>query len=161
MKRLDISGRRFGAITALWPIEHRPGGYAWMCRCDCGQERESIVGNLTSGKIQSCGCKKAASISRSLIVHGHARKGARTALHRAWSMMLDRCKNPRNIGFKNYGGRGIAVCERWHKFENFLADMGDRPEGMSIDRINNDGNYEPRNCRWATRSQQQRNKRKQ
>ena len=92
--------------------------------------------------------------------HGHCRGGSRTKIHGIWATMLARCKNPNVPAYKDYGGRGIKVCERWHKFENFLADMGEPPEGRTIDRYpNNDGNYEPGNCRWATAEEQGYNKR--
>jgi hypothetical protein len=94
--------------------------------------------------------------------HGQARHGkTRGALYRAWTLMRDRCNNPRGPGYTNYGGRGIKVCQRWGSFENFAADMGPHPgQGWSLDRINNNGNYEPSNCRWATRTQQNRNSRR-
>jgi hypothetical protein len=92
--------------------------------------------------------------------HGHnPRDGGSSATHRSWAHMIQRCNNPNNTMFRHYGGRGIVVCGRWEKFENFLADMGIRPEGTSLDRINVNGNYEPSNCRWATKSQQDRNRR--
>jgi hypothetical protein len=95
------------------------------------------------------------------VTHGHARKGKQTGTYLSWKEMKKRCANPNQKYWKNYGGRGIRVCDRWlNSFENFLADMGERPEGTSIDRYpNNDGNYEPGNCRWATRKQQRANRR--
>lgn len=91
--------------------------------------------------------------------HGHATRGAKSPTYRAWESMLGRCERPSAGGYEFYGGRGIAVCERWHKFENFLADMGERPDGMTLDREESNGNYEPGNCRWATRKVQNRNRR--
>jgi hypothetical protein len=90
--------------------------------------------------------------------HGHAKKGKKTSEYYCWASMLQRCKNPKAMGYKYWGGRDIKVCERWHKFENFYADMGDRPDDLTLDRINNNGNYEPANCRWTTRHEQQNNK---
>lgn len=97
---------------------------------------------------------------RANTVHGGARRGAVTREYGSWHAMLQRCENPKHHAFKNYGGRGIVVCERWHLLENFLADMGPRPPGKSLDRINNNGNYEPGNCRWATPKEQIANQRR-
>ncbi len=96
---------------------------------------------------------------RARTTHGHSAAGVTSREYRTWSAMIQRCTNPRYDGYRNYGGRGIEVCERWRTFANFLADMGPRPDGTSLDRVNNDGNYEPGNCRWATRSEQNSNQR--
>lgn len=96
-----------------------------------------------------------------LVTHGHgSAKNGRTPTYNTWMNMIQRCTNANAPGYKHYGGRGITVCERWLKFENFLADMGERPEGLTLDRIDNDGNYEPGNCRWATCEQQNANRRR-
>lgn len=169
MPPLDITGRRFGKLIATRfshleaPRKGRQGRrHVWLCICDCGIETKIRKENLTSGNSTSCGCGKYVGLDA--MTHGYSKHrlagGENPKFYRTWSMMLDRCRNPRNKSYKYYGGRGIRVCERWHTFENFLADMGQRPSGQhSIDRINNDGDYEPDNCRWATQIEQRHNRR--
>lgn len=161
-----LAGQRFGRLTVLQESEVRRHGYIfWRCLCDCGSGCLVASNKLRTGHTRSCGClqreharNRVAILSSRNTRHGHC-VGKPSRAYRAWGDMLSRCNDPNNRRYPDYGGRGICVCERWRKFENFLADMGDPPLGQSLDRRNNDGNYEPGNCRWATRSQQQRNKR--
>lgn len=153
----DISRQRFGRLIAVRPTgEKRYGKIVWLCRCDCGKELSVTSRALISGNTKSCGCYKrelTAAIHRS---HGLTRSSEYTA----WLAMKSRCENPHNEAFKNYGGRGISVCRRWKKFENFLADMGKKPfPKATVERKNTNGNYGPSNCIWASRKQQCRNKR--
>lgn len=156
-RRRDLFGIRFGRLKALSPSFSSRGEAGWKCQCDCGNTATVTTYALTSGTTKSCGCLKAevlVSHRRDGLKHGW--KGSKT--YKCWSSMNERCRQRSRHDWMHYGGRGIAVCERWKKFENFLADMGSIPERMSLDRIDVNGNYDPKNCRWADKFQQARNK---
>lgn len=152
----NLVGMTFGRLTVVSKAESNKHGAAmWRCACSCGREHLAMGSLLRRGEVKSCGCLKGSSPA-----YNRTHNMSDTPLFRVWATMRNRCKNPKVKGYESYGGRGIKVCERWESFENFMADMGPRPsEAHSIDRINVDGDYEPRNCRWATITDQMSNKR--
>jgi hypothetical protein len=142
----------FGRWTVTGYAEKRiHGAVAVKCRCACGTKRDVVLRVLMVGKTKSCGCGK--------VRPGSTLRKKYLVEYKAWVSMLGRCSNPKNDSWKYYGARGIAVCERWLSFDNFIEDMGPRPAGMSIDRIDNDKGYEPSNCAWATPAEQSKNRR--
>lgn len=156
-KLIDLVGERFGRlVVAKLAFTVERGRKVWFCLCDCGGFKDVSSTSLRSGKTKSCGClhkERARSMRRT---HGSTSGGA-SRTYRIWSGILSRCRTPSATGYANYGGRGIKICERWLAFENFLDDMGECPEGYSIDRLNVDGDYCPENCRWTTTNEQARN----
>lgn len=162
-RRLDLAGTRIAKWTVIRDAGRIPkGSRLWLCRCDCGTQRVVPASRLARGGSQSCGCLRVEQPKILNRTHGHSKvpgKNNGTPTYQSWMAMRVRCAYKKHPAFHQYGGRGIAVCERWQAFENFLADMGERPAGTTLDRVDNDRGYEPGNCRWATRSAQARNRR--
>ena len=155
-KFIDLTGQKFGRLTVIYWIGRENGRTLWKCKCACGKDAIVSTGSLRSANTQSCGC-----LHRDLCIARSTKHGMRhTATYRAWWAMKQRCGHKSQKCYPNYGGRGICVCERWKEFPAFLEDMGERPDGHSLDRIDNSGNYEPGNCKWSTMLQQASNTRR-
>jgi hypothetical protein len=162
----DLTGKQFGRWTVIRLADRDQWRrLSWLCQCACGTKRVVRADVLTRGVGMSCGCLQREMTTKRLTRHGeagNARKGVPASFeYKCWAGLRARCRSPRHAQYQDYGGRGISVCERWwESFANFLADMGRRPSpDLSIDRIDNDGNYEPANCRWATTTAQNGNRR--
>jgi hypothetical protein len=151
--KIDMTGKKCGRLTVIEGAGSKRGQLRWRCKCDCGNETVAFGYDLRTGHKASCGCLYAERKPR--LTHGMTGKPT----YNSWCSMRARCNNPRNQDYAGYGGRGITVCDRWNDFEAFLADMGEMPEGYSIERKDVNGNYEPSNCKWIPMAEQALNRR--
>lgn len=158
----DLTGKTFHRLRVLGKGGVKNNNREWLCICECGQRHSAPASALTHGRIKSCGCLNAELRAARNTVHGLTPRGTFPDGYWVWQAMLRRCDSEKNADFKSYGGRGISVCERWrNSFTDFIADMGPKPTPKhSLDRKDNDGNYGPSNCRWATAREQRMNQRR-
>lgn len=159
--RDDLTGRKFGKLTVTRKYEER--GSRWVCVCECGTEKVLRACRLLRGNDKSCGCLKRTVLGDATRKHGKANSrvtGYASRTYGIWQAMRARCTNPNNNRWASYGGRGIKVDPAWNDFEQFVRDMGEVPENLTLDRINPDGDYTKENCRWATWLEQAHNKRR-
>ncbi len=152
---IDMMGEKYGRLTCIAPGKSTRSSKYWICKCECGGTTEVSRTNLKQGSVRSCGClwdESRKANGKKSFKHGHSIKHSRT--YTTWECMRQRCLNPKEKWYRRYGGRGVTICKRWDDFATFLKDMGERPKGKTIDRINSDGNYEPFNCKWSTPKEQ-------
>jgi len=161
---VDIVGKKFGLLTVVRYVCLVSGkGRQWLCVCECGKETSTFTSYLNSGNTKSCGCLKAKTARAMNLIHGGVIDGRTTGAFRSYRSMLQRCRDRSSLMYQNYGGRGIRVCDRWlgkGGFENFRSDLGERPDGYSLERVDVNGNYEYANCKWIPNADQARNTRK-
>jgi hypothetical protein len=155
----NIAGQKFGRVAVISFAGIRNHKAMWTCSCECGGVFNAAGIDLRRGNTRSCGCYVKDLLFRTSVTHGATIGGVPTGAYRSWCSMKQRCDDPKAINYDRYGARGIRYCERWGKFENFLADMGERPTGCSLERKNPSGMYEPANCEWIPNSQQAANTR--
>jgi hypothetical protein len=159
--KIDLTGHVFGKLTVINESDHDPGRVIWLCKCECGLNVNVSTGSLRSGNTLSCGCLRKQLVAKMNWKHGGSRTGRRERLNQIWQRMKQRCRDHNSSDYERYGGRGIRVCEEWKfdysNFRSWALSHG-YADNLTIDRIDNDGNYEPGNCRWISNSKQARNK---
>jgi hypothetical protein len=159
----NLIGKRFGRLSPMkYAGKNKWGKSLFLCKCNCGKEIIVTENNLKTGNTKSCGCLQKIIVSKtgkSNKLHGHAKNNKISKIYRTWNQIMQRCNNPKNKGYKSYGGRGIKICKRWLKFENFLEDVKGIPKDLTFDRIDNNRGYSPNNWKLSTMKEQNRNKR--